>query len=113
MKRYIEAEALIKRIVDDTPVCSSDGANAEDHDIFIVGEAFAHVIGLIAAAPAADVQEVKRGKWIVREKDGSMYCPECHYAGVRASIDNGRVMLIARNKYKYNYCPNCGLKMEE
>jgi len=58
------------------------------------------------AVPAADVRENKRGRWILEiEPDGKPYCFHCsvcdddfHYIGITT---------------KYNFCPNCGAKMEE
>ena len=44
--------------------------------------------------PAADVVEVKRGRWIW--KDHYLVCSEC-------GKENDRT----------NYCPNCGAKMDE
>ena len=53
--------------------------------------------------PAADVAEVRHGRWIEQEKYtfGVMYdCSIC---------DN----LILDNGHSWNYCPNCGAKMDK
>lgn len=47
--------------------------------------------------PAADVREVKRGKWILKD-DGRAHCSMCDMSG---------------NSYIWNYCPNCGADMRE
>ena len=52
--------------------------------------------------PAADVQEVRHGKWFLeRERNGN--CFQCSACGV-----------CFRNSIKFgtNYCPNCGAKMD-
>lgn len=55
----------------------------------------------IELLPTADVQPVKRGKWIYSETPefgnpyGSYICSECNH----------------RVAYKENYCPNCGARM--
>lgn len=58
--------------------------------------------------PAADVVEVKRGKWI-EEEDGYDHvyysCSVCN-AGI-CTIDETPI------EYGWKYCPECGSKMEE
>ena len=57
---------------------------------------------LIADFPAADVAPVRHGRWIEQEKYtfGTMY--DCSICGDRI-LDNG---------HSWNYCPNCGAKMD-
>lgn len=52
--------------------------------------------------PAADVEPVRHGRWIEQEKYtfGVMY--DCSICGNRI-LDNG---------HSWNYCPNCGAKMD-
>lgn len=52
--------------------------------------------------PAADVAPVRHGRWIEQEKYtfGVMY--DCSICGDRI-LDNG---------HSWNYCPNCGAKMD-
>ena len=59
---------------------------------------------ILDALPAADVKEVVHGEWlpiIDANEDGSpyqsgVYCSECGHCDVS----------------EYNFCPNCGAKME-
>ena len=53
--------------------------------------------------PSADVAPVRHGRWIEQEKYtfGTMY--DCSICGNRI-LDNG---------HSWNYCPNCGAKMDE
>ena len=56
----------------------------------------------IEAAPTVDAVEVVHGRWIEQEKYtfGTMY--DCSICGTRI-FDTG---------LSWNYCPNCGAKME-
>ena len=92
-KEYIERKALLKTI----------------HQKYGENLCFVPVAGYISMVIedfyAADVVEVKHGKWVLeREPDGTPYCFHCsicdddfHCIGITAA---------------YNYCPNCGAKMD-
>ena len=49
-------------------------------------------------APAADVQEVKHGKWLINKN--MRECSECGY-------------FYYSNNVNTNYCCNCGAKMDK
>ena len=53
--------------------------------------------------PSSDVEPVKHGQWVEQEKYtfGTMY--DCSICGDRI-LDNG---------HSWNYCPNCGAKMDD
>lgn len=51
--------------------------------------------------PSADVEPVRRGKWLKNEY--RHYCSECGHMG----LFNGFGF-----KFESNYCPNCGAKMK-
>lgn len=61
----------------------------------------AYLVDELCKIPAADVRPVVRGRWKLEE--GIMYCSECnkspHY--VYIPVD------------EWNFCPNCGARMEE
>lgn len=61
-----------------------------------------YAINMIEDAPAADVAPVRHGRWIEQEKYtfGVMY--DCSICCDRI-LDNG---------HSWNYCPNCGAKMD-
>lgn len=99
MKEYIErAEAL--------DICQKeyeDRLRMADY----CGDTVAWDIGgTIKGIPAADVAEVRHGRWILeREPDGTPYCFHCsvcdndfHHIGIMTATD---------------YCPNCGALMKE
>ena len=70
-----------------------------------------HVIDLIDGLPAADVQEVRHGRWITSEIATDFGCTSCscchseYYIGDLQNLegDNDFVM----------YCPNCGARMDD
>ena len=49
--------------------------------------------------PCADVQEVRRGRWLII--NGCAYCSNCRNNFKKAIMSKAR------------YCPNCGARMEE
>lgn len=55
------------------------------------------IFAAIQAAPAADVQEIRRGQW---ENDGhTLACSNCHTINIRGVA--------------WDYCPYCGAAMIE
>ena len=59
--------------------------------------------------PAADVREVKRGKWIDRDDDyygWNMWA--CSACGEEFVLTEG-----TPDMNEYHFCPNCGARMEE
>ena len=55
--------------------------------------------------PAADVEEVKHGKWIEYPRAHYFKCSEC-----KETVPYKKAVLI-RGKRKFKYCPHCGAKM--
>ena len=54
--------------------------------------------------PAADVQEVRHGRWISNDLSGykwAYYCSECGWVDGYPFND------------RHKYCPNCGAKIDE
>ena len=70
--------------------------------------------GCTAYKNSADVVEVKHGKWIVlAEFADKSICTECSICGEEYTYKKGRIGKFVHNCYaKYNYCPNCGAKMD-
>lgn len=93
MAEYIERESVEKFIM--------NGLNNSD-----VYERFGHdaikIIAEVHYMPAADVAPVRHGRWVEKEKYtfGIMYdCSLCE----NRILDNG---------HPWNYCPNCGARMD-
>lgn len=85
MTEYIEREKVLSKAA---PVegCFSDMISTYD----------------VIRLPAADVAPVRHGRWVEKEKYtfGIMYdCSLCE----NRILDNG---------HPWNYCPNCGAKMD-
>lgn len=101
MAEYIDREALLEVI------SKIGGSPLSEWDT--VG-----VVSLVANQPAADVAQVRRGKWeetdlvepdwhgfgTVRIPNGGLRCSRC------ANVFSKKLL------WKENYCPNCGAKME-
>ena len=83
MKEYIEREAVLKKAVE-VSGCFSEMVSAWD----------------IAHEPAADVAEVRHGRWIE-----NTFCSCC---GGFGEDDKGNII-----QSFYNYCPNCGARMDK
>lgn len=94
MAEYIEREAAIESFRKNL-----DGGYVLTND--------AQTTHILQSLPAADVVPVVRGKWIDDKVSFYRGCSECgcflEYA-VDTFLDYGD---------HYNYCPNCGAKMEE
>lgn len=90
MAKYIEREKVIEEIDNWLDSVGS----------IIVGKglsSYGELIGCMQDVPAADVAEVKHGKW---EKDGNgRTCSECEFK----YYANGGL---------FNYCPKCGARMD-
>ena len=93
MAEYIEREALMRNLKQFAP------------------EQLTPLIeSLIQKQPAADVVEVRHGKWKLKQYeggilDGEIYdeCSICEYQRFFDDI---------RFKTAFNYCPNCGARMD-
>lgn len=90
MAEYIKREYAVDAALDvyyDTP------------DIDLSGEKFEAAILKI---PAADVAPVRHGRWVEKEKYTFGIMCDCSLCENRI-LDNG---------HPWNYCPNCGAKMD-
>ena len=83
MGEYIERDKLL----DDFELCNKQNPRWTPQ----------RVKSLLVRANAADVVEVKQGRWITDEK-GVAYCGRCRIVDDYASV--------------HNYCPNCGARLD-
>ena len=98
MKEYIEREAVLERL---------GKVDMDTYYGFTAAVQFGvnHAIQCIKEAPAADVVEVRHGRWC-RTKDGDWECSECKEAVVICDCGKDQT-------YRKPFCPNCGAKMWE
>lgn len=100
MAKYINREELVdwlKRI----PL--KDLSDGRGLCRVIMEEDFKRAIRTIPDGTIIDVATVAHGRWIKQEKYTFVTMYDCSICGTRI-IDNGQ---------SWNYCPNCGAKMQE
>ena len=61
----------------------------------------------IAEFPAADIAEVRHGRWIEYPRAHYFKCSECKY-----TVPYRKAVLVNGSR-EYNYCPNCGAHMDK
>ena len=104
--RLIDADKLVKK-----SRCKRDCSEcdfARDGDSWCKGELF--VVDILRA-PTVDAVEVMHGHWIEMERGHYFKCSRCRNPipyKFGWKVYNGVVF----NKRYYNYCPNCGAKMD-
>lgn len=109
MSDYIERELALRIIIQkQKELCPLgtygkkyvDGYDREKFDDW------QEIIDGIESVPAADVEEVKHGKWVEPHWRNSVSCANCSICGAEAyHYDFHGVQKT------YRYCPNCGAKM--
>ena len=87
MAKYVDADAALKRY---KGYCGSIGTFSKLYADWLKR--------VLAEMPAADVQEVRHGKWIT-DGNGVVICSECR----EEHIENG---------FRPPYCDMCGSKMD-
>ena len=96
MVEYVEKEATIKRIKEVYCV----GCNSY-HGVRCRACGTGDAIDMIEDAPAADVAPVVHGRWVPTKAPFMNECEDCSVCGYRTVWG-----------HRYNYCPNCGAKMD-
>lgn len=92
MSKYIESEYL-ENIVD----YYLGHSNGAEH------YAYGVMRGELRIAPAADVVEVKRGRWYLADDGDGLVCGKCgsDFCNIYLEVE------------RFKYCPNCGAYMRE
>ena len=91
MAEYIEREALLKAVASWRTVVKSLYDSGYDDCINSIEDT-------VSDAPAADVQSVKHGRWIINSDGYYPQCSEC--------------LKEPQNRAMTDWCPNCGAKMD-
>lgn len=106
MNDYIDRQAAIDALEKEKPIpfVHEDGSI----DLFGAGQQNQWYRDGIAIMnlPSAEVEPVKRGKWIY-DNQFHWYRASCSECGYMRATD-----IKADNWNGWNYCPNCGAKME-
>ena len=97
MKEYIE-RAAVEKIIE-------DGLNNPDKN-----KAFGHdaieIMAEIHYMPAADVAEVRHGRWLTTDAyPHHLYCSVCYMTYAK------NAKWVNELDLPTNYCPNCGARM--
>ncbi len=105
MAEYIERKALIHHLENCIDEVNNTNGYTED---------FKTCLRLVKNLPAADVEEVKRGKWIWDPNGmdwglGSWQCSECACRNNNLPMNNRINPLVFSGS---KYCPHCGAKMD-
>lgn len=64
-------------------------------------------IDVITTAPAADVQPVKRGRWITWDDSGFTKCSCCNSEYYISDLQ-----VVGDSEGFVDFCPNCGARMD-
>ena len=91
MNEYISKEFMLKNLEDDK-------MNNAEHCKPVTIQIMERFIRYVKEFPAADVQPVKHGRWIINSDGYYPQCSEC------MNEPQGRIMT--------NFCPNCGARMD-
>ena len=93
MKEYIERAAAVKKFENYRRDCEEENDER-------AAQIFEDCVSELMALPAADVAEVRHGRWIE-----NTFCSCC---GGFDEDDKGNII-----QSFHNYCPNCGARMDK
>lgn len=100
MNDYIDRQAALEILATMQGLCTSKTALIQNSKIW----------QQIKELPPAEVEPVKRGKWIKNENRNSWHCSYCNVDNYYAYAWNSETRM---DEFQDRYCPNCGAKMEE
>lgn len=70
------------------------------------------ILAIVDAQPAADVVEVRHGRWFFTEYEffTCSVCGESYYNGAESTAQAESYL---NSGHTYKYCPNCGARMDK
>lgn len=106
MAEHINREELIKALEADYNRAWSSKPQGVEEYVEGARDEYDDVLKIVCGMKAADVQPIKRGRWISsgRDNDYNSYC-RC------SRCDHEIVMYRDSEKKPPNYCENCGARM--
>lgn len=105
MKEYIERATVLNLLEKINPVDFGSMFDYEAHGA--VQECLREISYGVEAISAADVAEVRHERWIEYPRAHYFKCSGCKY-----TVPYRKAIFVNRNR-EYNYCPNCGARMDE
>lgn len=103
MKEYIEREAVMQAF--------ADFAWNSNHSGLVPAPQWNHAVEIVRDFPAADVVEVRHGRWILDDETGVPICSECH-SGKPTKCVCSSVIDHTLGNHEIRYCYYCGAKMD-
>ena len=97
MKEYIEREAVMQAF--------SDFVWNSNHSDLVPAPTWNHAVDIVRDIPAADVVEVRHAKDVYKQYTK-------HHCEFMCSLCGGWIGVIEGGDCDFNYCPNCGAKMD-
>ena len=101
MTDYIKREDAVRLIRNYGKGAISDGLKTLDPVDDIV-----YIAGGVEMIEAADVEPIRRAKWVPSRYNGYRMCSACE----GCLIDEGWPL---NTEHKWKYCPECGARMED
>ena len=129
MTEYIERDAAIAALIEFRDDQTVDKYGTVRHCL-VARDAIERSIKLLESLPAADVEPVVHGRWILEAHDEranyrwnvTAECSECcdeqkeiwagFFPNVPPTIARDVALVSAESVKLSNYCPNCGAKMD-
>lgn len=100
MKEYIERAVAVKKFENYRRDCEEENDER-------AAQIFEDCISELMAIPAADVAEVRHGKWVEYPRAHYFKCSECKY-----TVPYRKAIFVNGNR-EYDYCPSCGARMDK
>ena len=104
MARYIDAEKMLVTAVKDKKFIFTKEDALKDE--VVVKTVYEDLAEFINSQPTADVEEVKRGKWKIKQDDY-----DCEYMKCSCCKEEFYPFDADTVDTTPNYCPNCGADM--
>lgn len=100
MKEYIERAVAVKKFENYRRDCEEENDER-------AAQIFEDCISELMAIPAADVAEVRHGRWVEYPRAHYFKCSECKY-----TVPYRKAIFVNGNR-EYDYCPSCGARMDK